>query len=186
MKKAAVVLSIIATVMFAASVCTAAVMLKLELKELAAQSGAVVRGKVADLRSEWNADHSRIVTIATVSVDECIKGGLTGKINVGTLGGEVGNVGQKVSGMPVFSRGEEVFLFLEKQGNDWGVTAHGQGKFRVVRESGKTPVVRNDYDGISFVSREGESPSDKSGGAPELFVRELRSFEKEIRGLVTK
>jgi hypothetical protein len=86
-----------------------------KIKQLVKGADVIVSGKVKEKKSSWNEKKTRIYTRTTVEVDEYLKGQRTGKsIEIKTLGGEVGDVGEVYTHMPTFDKDEEVLLFLEK------------------------------------------------------------------------
>jgi hypothetical protein len=88
--------SIITSLFIAAcSVQAAGQTRELAPEDLAKQAEVVAVGKVSGLVSQWNADHSRIYTTVTLSVNQYIKGGsAAGPLNIMVAGGEVDGVGE--------------------------------------------------------------------------------------------
>lgn len=72
--------------------------LGLSLEQLVQQSEATVLGHTLSLRSFWQGP--RIVTVSKVAVDELWAGSLSGRntLDIVTLGGVVGDYGQRVDG----------------------------------------------------------------------------------------
>jgi hypothetical protein len=111
-------------------------MLVQDISALTRSSDAVVHGKVKKVESRWTGDRRQIVTDVTIDVAEFIKGKGDKTLVIHQPGGEVGEIGQKVSGLASFAPGEEVVVFLEKHGAErYLVTGMAQGKFRVERSS---------------------------------------------------
>jgi hypothetical protein len=105
-------------------------------QELAQESSLIVDGKVSGVRSYWNADHSKILTEATVVVGETHKGSGVASVRVVQLGGVVGNVRMTAHGALGWKRGEEVLLFLEPSlGDAYQVTGFSQGKYAIERDA---------------------------------------------------
>src|SRR5205085_348334 len=69
-------------------------------------SDLIVIGRVLVVRSDWNADHSAIVTDAELAIDEVWKGAPADRMSVRTFGGRVGNVALEVEGAAEFASGE--------------------------------------------------------------------------------
>ena len=114
-------------------------MLYQDVASLTQSSDAVVHGKVTKTESRWSGDHKRIVPDVWVDVAEFLKGKGNKTVVVQQPGGEVDGIGQRVSGLASFSEGEEVVLFLERQGTErYRLAGMAQGKFRVERSSDKT------------------------------------------------
>jgi len=91
-----------------------ALMIGLSTEDLTRASQTVIMGEVKDVKSQWNEDGSAIVTRATVVVSEAIKGKVRdSRVTVEYKGGEVGEVGMRVSDSPALRKGENVILFLK-------------------------------------------------------------------------
>jgi hypothetical protein len=111
-----------------------ALMLEMSTPELTQQAEAVVRGKVKDMKSEWDPKRKFIWTLVTISVSHSIKGNSPEKqeVVVKIPGGEVGDIGQKTEDAPIFTPGEEVLLFLQpevyREKKVFRVTGNFQGK----------------------------------------------------------
>jgi hypothetical protein len=136
----------------------------LETAELTRQADVVVVGKVADVRSAWNHDRSRIQTTVTVVVDQTLKGaGGSGSIAIVTPGGEVDGVGEYYSHTARFRKDEDVVVFARKD---------SEGRFRVTAgEQGKVVIRRDDDTGVRTVA--GESTL-------EAFVARVRDADHPI------
>ena len=107
------------------------------LKELTTNSDAIITGKVTQQISSWNEDKTRIYTLATVQVDEYIKGNNSGNtVTIKCPGGEVGEVGELYSHMPRFENNEEVLVFLKKDGSssDFKVSNGENGKISLIKD----------------------------------------------------
>jgi len=89
-------------------------MIKLPLKKLATEAEAIILGEVKDIKCQWSIDHSVILTIVTVNIHEILKGNINNsQILIQHPGGEVGDIGLKVSDMPSFKQNEIVLVFLK-------------------------------------------------------------------------
>ncbi len=90
-----------------------------EIKNLSKGADLIVTGKVVDQKSLWNSDKSKIYTNVTIQVDEFLKGSNNqNRIVITHLGGEVGNVGETYSHVPVFTNDEDVLVFVKKSTKD--------------------------------------------------------------------
>lgn len=92
-----------------------AFMVGLSTEELARSSDSVITGEVTDTESFWSEDGKTILTNATVTVENIIKGPSPQNtiIIVEHEGGEIGGVGLKVSDIAPLVKGEKVLLFLK-------------------------------------------------------------------------
>ena len=114
-----------------------ALMLEMSTPELTKKAEAIVRGKVKDMRSEWDPERRFIWTLVTISVSKSIKGdSLEGQdVIVKIPGGVVGRIGQETEDAPIFKKGEEVLLFLKPElyrgEKVFRVTGNFQGKHTI-------------------------------------------------------
>lgn len=91
-----------------------ALMLGLSLEELANSADLVISGEVTDTESFWSEDGKIILTSATVSVENTIKGDPTkNTVTVEHEGGEIGGIGLKVSDISPLVKGEKIVLLLK-------------------------------------------------------------------------
>ncbi len=91
-----------------------ALMVKLSLKDLTIGSDAIIVGEVIKIQSQWSLDKSIILSIATLQIHEIFKGNVNNnQIFIQYAGGEVGDIGLKVTDMPSFQEKEKVLVFLK-------------------------------------------------------------------------
>src|ERR1051325_7375943 len=85
-------------------------------RDLALQSELIVTGRCVDTRTAWIENGRVLVTLATISVDEVIKGNNTPTVTVVLPGGADANrripVAMTYAGAPTIAPQEAVFLFL--------------------------------------------------------------------------
>jgi hypothetical protein len=114
-----------------------ALMLEMSTPELTQQAEVIVRGKVTDMKSEWDPERRFIWTLVTISVSDSIKGNSPQKedVVVKIPGGKVGDIGQKTEDAPNFTTGEEVLLFMQpevyREKKVFRVTGDFQGKHTI-------------------------------------------------------
>lgn len=112
-------------------------MIGMSTQELARASSLVVVGDVEEVKSHWSDDGRRIVSRATVLVREVVRGKTVDKrITVEYPGGEIGDLGMRVSDVAPVTKGEKVLLFLSdreerRSGPVRGLTGKGQGKYTI-------------------------------------------------------
>ena len=104
--------------------------------DLTNQADVVAVGKVSAMKSEWNADKSRITTRVTIAVGEYLKGsGVEKELTLLTPGGEIGEVGELYSGAARFRQEEEVVIFAKGQaGREMHLAGGAEGKMEVTRD----------------------------------------------------
>jgi hypothetical protein len=111
----------------------ATTLVKMDLPALSRAADVVVRARVAGVSSRWSRDGRRILTDVQLRVLERISGECADTLQLVQPGGEVGDLGQKVDGVPPFAPGEEAVLFLERQGRVHALVGLAQGKWTVDR-----------------------------------------------------
>lgn len=114
-----------------------AIMLGMSTEELTVASDLVLEGEVKDVRSFWGKDGKTIITRAVILDSLVIKGRVTQKhIIVEYEGGEIGDIGFRVSDVVPLRKGEKVIIFLKsgkskKDGHAFNIVGKGQGKYTV-------------------------------------------------------
>jgi len=114
-----------------------AVMEGLSTEDLARRSDLIVMGDVESAAARWSNDGQTIVTTAIVLVKEVIKGQpVSRKIEVEYRGGEVGDIGLRVSDEPGMDKGEKVLLFLKRgiepgESDKYDLVGKAQGKYSI-------------------------------------------------------
>ena len=128
---------VLITFLWALPVASWAVMKGLTTEDLTKSSDLVVAGDVESATAKWSDDGKTIFTTAIVVVREVIKGrSVSHKIEVEYPGGEVGDIGLRVSDEGGLEQGEKVLLFL-KHGirpggtHKYNLVGKGQGKYSI-------------------------------------------------------
>jgi hypothetical protein len=120
---------------------------------------------------------SNIVTLTEIAISEVLKGPrVESAITVIQPGGVVGRVGQRVHGAATFALGDEVLVFLEPAGRQFGVVGMAQGRF-VVDRTGPTPLVRGGEAGLSLID-----PATHRLGSSSVSQMSLAQLEQLVRG----
>jgi len=155
----------------------------LSLQDMVSQSDVIAIGNCVETKSIW-VDRT-LVTLATVSVSESLKGsGETSTITVELPGGIDANrkipIAMSYPGAPSLTPGENVFLFLTATGEvagSYNVAGFSQGKFSII----------TDEDGEQMVSRNLTKTSLKSDngvrrGSADLIP--LANLKEQVKGYV--
>jgi hypothetical protein len=114
-----------------------AIMLGISTEELTKNSDVVLKGRVGSVRALWSEDGKSIITQALIVGPSIIKGSPeSGPVIVEYPGGEIGDIGMKVSDVEPLKEGEEVILFLKagkfvKEGRIHHLVGNAQGKYVV-------------------------------------------------------
>ncbi|MFW6050592.1 MAG: hypothetical protein ACODAU_05430 [Myxococcota bacterium] len=184
MRRASVCLAVMALLGAMVPVAAASVAEAMDLEELVHEADEIVLGTVMQRRSRWEGRH--IVTDVTLRVSEALEGRARpgGRLVVTHLGGEVGDVGMRVAGMPVFEDGARSLVFAKRgrrSGSLWPV-GMSQGVM-AVRRRGGDDVVMPGAAGLALARRTGTG---KLAPAPPavLHPRPLDEVLEEVRALV--
>jgi hypothetical protein len=123
---------------FLPEIVNATVVMKLSDEDLANQAQTILTGKCTSIKSEWNEERTKIFTYITITPQSFVKyEGKPQTIIIKQPGGEVGDDGMLVDGVPVFEEGEEVLLFLQKdQKGTYRTLGLSQGKFAIITDQG--------------------------------------------------
>jgi hypothetical protein len=117
------------------------------------------------MKSEWDETRSRIRTRVSLTVDEYLKGGSGGTIEVFIPGGEVDGVGELYSHTARFKQNEEVIVFAEKD---------KKGRYRITGgNEGKLAVMSDEKTGKRFIS--GDRPLEEFKADIKRSVQALKN-----------
>ena len=150
-------------------------------RELVAQSDAVVVGRVLQVDSFWNAEHTMIVTEVSLEVQETVVGRTPGSVvTIRTYGGQVESYRIEAHGFPAFAIDDRVLVFLRHDSEDseaYSVTGYRLGQYSLVRHAdGRTTAVPTLEDGVRLLTRDGAL-------SPRPQARDLDEFKTELRSL---
>jgi len=108
-----------------------ALMLGISTEQLTRESDAVVQGEVTEKTSHWSDDGRTILTTVRIVPAEVVRGRLDGQeLVLEYEGGEVGDVGLKVSDSVSFEQGEHVLVFVRMKSKGLHeVVGRAQGKY---------------------------------------------------------
>jgi hypothetical protein len=105
-------LLLIALAFGTARVAQATLEVPVEFGEMVQGSQLVVHGRVVDVRAQQTGDRRSIETIVTVAVADALKGRPGESVTFRLPGGEVGRYRRLIVGVPQFTSGDEVIVFL--------------------------------------------------------------------------
>ena len=152
----------------------------LSLEDMASQSDVIAIGSCTNTQSVW-VDGS-LVTLATVSVSETLKGSGSESLTVVLPGGIDANrkipVSMSYPGAPRINPGENVFLFLTADtgfGAGYTVAGFSQGKFSIVNDENGEPMVSRDLTEMSLRDNNGLRRG-------QTDVTPLSNFKERVKG----
>ena len=132
----------------------------LSLEDMVDQSDVIAVGNCQETKSAWV--DGTLVTLATVSVSETLKGTESGNLTVVLPGGVDANrqipVAVSYPGAPRLTPGENTFLFLNSDidsGMGYHVAGFAQGKFSIVDGEDGEPVVSRDLTRMTLQGNNG-------------------------------
>lgn len=156
----------------------------LSLDDMTDQSDVIAIGNCLETKSVWV--DGTMVTLATVSVSETLKGAEAGSLTVVLPGGVDSNrkipVAVSYPGAPRLTPGENAFLFLTADtdyGLGYNVTGFAQGKFSIVDDEDGQPVVSRDLTKISLQGNNGV----RRGGEN---VISLSTFKDQVKSRLNR
>ncbi len=127
----------------AAAPAAAATFVTTSIEEAARSSEAVVRGRVLSTAARVTDDGRRVVTEVELAVESAWKGAPGTTVRLVVPGGTTPTLAMWVDAAPTFEPGEEVVVFLGRQGSAWRVMGHALGKYRV-KGAEALPAVSHD------------------------------------------
>jgi hypothetical protein len=177
--RSAVIVALAAFALLSASLAGATTVQKFSISDLAKKSETIALARVDDVSSRWDDNHREIYTFISLKVLDGVKGSRKNDVlTIRQIGGTVDNLISVVPGMPNFTKGEEVVVFLspkDRAGYPW-VMGLQQGKYSVSTDANGFKQVRNDVDGLRTQALDGSV--DEAKAAP---VQPLNSFLDGIR-----
>ncbi len=176
------VLGILVILTLTASSSFATLSFSLSTAEMTKDADEIVVGQVTNIESTWEDGGKKIYSYVEVEVSESLKGVEAQKVLIRQLGGEVGEIGQRVEGLSTFDSGEEILVFLkENSAGELEVVGMSQGKYQVLtdRASG-TRTVQRDTHGLCFVQKDGSIlRSHQASQSDEVNLEDLIKTIKE-------
>ena len=149
-------------------------------KQMALQSELILTGRCAGARTVWMG--RTLVTLATISVGETIKGQATGSLTVVLPGGIDTHrpvpISMNYPGAPRILPQEEVFLFLTRQPEvplGYIVAGYSQGKFSIVEDDRGQKHVSRDLTKVQLRSSAGI-------GRGNVQKTSLAEFKERLKG----
>lgn len=155
----------------------------LSLEDMVSQSDVIAIGNVDNTQSVW-VDRN-LVTVATVSVNETIKGAGSETLTVVLPGGVDANrkvpIAMSYPGAPRLTPGEDVFLFLTADtdfGTGYNVAGFAQGKFSIVTDEDGERVVSRDMTRMSLQGNNGVRRGQSSETPLSIFKERVKGYLK--------
>jgi hypothetical protein len=167
----------LALILGAAALAAATTVVPMTVERLTSISSHVIEGKAIQTWSAWDASHTMISTYTKFQVQRALKGQPPAYVVVKQLGGQVGNMTQKVAGVHLWRVGEDAFLFLRPglaRDGSLVVTGTIQGNFLVKTAADGSRVASNGMPEVSAYSTETGAITSFGGNTMKLQDLESR------------
>jgi hypothetical protein len=119
----------------------ATTVLKMSIEKMSLEAVAVIVGDVVDTKSAWTPEQTTIYTTITITVTKCVAGECPDTVRIKQRGGTAGETTLYIPGMPKFSQGQKVLLFLdhsyEGEPGHHSVIGMCQGMFAIEKKEGE-------------------------------------------------
>jgi hypothetical protein len=133
---------------------------ELSVEQMVSQSDLITIGNCVDARSTWVGRN--LVTIATISVREALKGDASASVTVVLPGGVDANrkfpIAMTYPGAPRITPGEDVLLFLARDdevADGYTIAGFSQGKFSIVKDEAGKEMISRDLTRVTLKGRTG-------------------------------
>jgi hypothetical protein len=169
--------------LFASTNLRATTVAPLSFDELVSRADRIVVGQVVSVESRAEGDVIR--THVTFRVSQAVKGRASTLVPLTFLGGQVGERGMHVAGMPQFKVGDEnVLFFVERTDTVNPIVGFWHGRVRIERASGRATVVRHDRTRFSKASALTESAAPAAATSQDTGTMDLDTFLADVRRVV--
>ena len=166
-----------------ASPLAATTVQRFDLAALTANAERIVVGVCN--RADPQLVGGQIYTRYLFAIDQSLKGSAISQLELHLPGGRLQGVFTRISGMPVFTPGEEAVLFLtgaNELGHAWPIGL-AQGRFSIIRNETDNPRVFQELDGLTLHSAPGAAKQaslvDPVQGMPlDLFLSRIRALSQ--------
>lgn len=151
---------------------------------LVAGANTIFVGEVMNVRAEWEATSSgrAIITLVTFRVEEVWKGNLGAVTQLEFLGGEIGEIGMKVEGMPVFRLGQRDVLFVGGEVRTVSpLVGFMHGRMRVERDTASGFDRVRTFDGRALGSVAQIGPQRAAPSLASITPMRLSDLESAVR-----
>src|SRR4051812_4007160 len=167
-------LAVTTTILAAAPNAHATLARAVPFDEKVENASAIILGKVAGTRSEWDAEHRWIVTYTTFKVEDTMKGAASPELTVITPGGTVGNIQQETIGVPAFQKDQDNIVFTKDTPHGKTVLFFDQGAYDVGEAAGDRIVSPRPTGAVLVDTQRGTAVEQER-------VRTLREFKHDLR-----
>ena len=154
---------------------------------LVSEANTIFVGEVMNLRADWTSTSSgrAIMTSVTFRVEEVWKGQVGAVTQLEFMGGEIGDLGMKVHGMPTFRMGQRDVLFVSGGARKISPLVglmHGRMRVERDRVSGIDRVRTHDGQALGSVAQIG--PQRGPASLASIVPMRLGDLESAVRSRI--
>jgi len=168
----------------AAGVARSTTVIPPSFEALVSSANTIFVGEVMNVHAEWDATPSgrAIITLVTFRVEAVWKGNLGAVTQLEFLGGEIGEMGMKVEGMPVFRLGQRDVLFVGSVVRTVSpLVGFMHGRMRVERDTVSGVDRVRTYDGRALGSVAQIGPQRAAPSLASITPMRLSDLESAVR-----
>lgn len=174
----------LACILAAAGVARSTTIIPPSFDALVAEANTIFVGEVMNIRADWDTTPQGrvIVTLVTFRVEDVWKGTVGAVTQLAFLGGEIGDLGMKVHGMPTFRMGQRDVLFVGAEARKISpLVGLMYGRMRVEREvaSGVDRVRTHDGQALGSLAQIG--PQRAAPTLASITPMRLSELESAVR-----
>jgi len=154
---------------------------------LVSGANTIFVGEVMNIRADWDVTPQgrAIVTLVTFRVEDVWKGNLGAVTQLQFMGGEIGDIGMKVHGMPSFRMGQRDVLFVSREPRKISpLVGLMYGRMRVERDTVTSVDRVRTYDGRALGSVAQVGPQRAAPSLAAVTPMRLSDLESAVRARV--
>ncbi len=151
---------------------------------LVASANTIFVGEVMNVRSDWESTPTgrAIITLVTFRVEGVWKGNVGAVTQLEFLGGEIGEIGMKVEGMPAFRLGQRDVLFVSGEVRTVSpLVGFMHGRMRVERDTVSGVDRVRTFDGRALGSVAQLGPQRAAPSLASITPMRLSELESAVR-----
>lgn len=151
---------------------------------LVSGANTIFVGEVMNIRADWDTTPQGrvIVTLVTFRVEDVWKGNVGAVTQLAFLGGEIGDLGMKVHGMPTFRMGQRDVLFVGAEARKISpLVGLRYGRMRVERDTASRIDRVRTHDGQALGSLAQIGPQRAAPSLASITPMRLSELESAVR-----
>jgi len=163
-----------------ATAASATTLERMSLAKMAVAAPVIVRARCGG--NSVAREEGEIWTFTSFDVEETWRGSPPARITVRLLGGSMGDITSHVSGVPRFTPGEDVVLFLQPTArSDFSIVSWEQGTFRIRQDASGTQALVT-QDTASFATFDPATRQFRPAGIRNMALDQFRARVRTALG----